>query len=246
MYRATAVAVTMIATLGVAGALLPTRVDDALRNYLVMAQLIAHEGRVTFQAANPPMFGLFPLGQELHWAALLLVGNTASAAVFDALGSAATLAAIAVLAAAFGAHRRVQVLAVAIVATMPAYATLVGVLKVDNAATAFGVMAFAALAALGPTAARRPAERPHARLRARQPIHGRAPRSRVALLRVAPASRVRSLGPAPLGLRRRGCPARRGPELPEELDPRPRAVRAPVRRRATTSGAMPLRGGSAA
>jgi hypothetical protein len=150
-YRATAVAVAMIAALGVAGALLPTRVDDALRNYLVMAQIIAHEGRVTFQAANPPMFGLFPLGQELHWAALLLVGNTASAAVFDALGSGATLAAIAVLAAAFGAHRRVQVLAVAIVATMPAYATLVGGLKVDNAASAFGVMAFAALAALGPT-----------------------------------------------------------------------------------------------
>lgn len=150
-YRATAIAVAAIAALGVAGALLPTRTDDALRNYLVMAQLIAHEGRVTFQAANPPMFGLFPLGQELHWAALLLVGNTASAAVFDALGSAATLAAIAVLAAAFGADRRVQVLAVAVVASMPAYATLVGVLKVDNAATAFGVMAFAALAALGST-----------------------------------------------------------------------------------------------
>jgi hypothetical protein len=150
-YRATAATVAVIAALGVAGALLPTRADDALRNYLVMAQLIAHDGRVTFQAANTPMFGLFPLGQELHWAALLRVGNTASAAVFDALGSAATLAAIAVLAAAFGAGRRVQVLAVAIVATMPAYATLVGVLKVDNAATAFGVMAFAALAALGST-----------------------------------------------------------------------------------------------
>ena len=148
-YRATAAGVALIAALGIAGALLPTRVDDALRNYLVMAQLIAHEGRVTFQASNPPMFGLFPLGQELHWAALLLIGNTASAAVFDALGSAATLAAIAVLAAAFGAGRRVQVLAVAIVATLPAYATLGGGLKVDNAATAFGVMSFAALAALG-------------------------------------------------------------------------------------------------
>ena len=150
-YRATALAVAVIATLGVAGALLPTRTDDALRNYLVMAQLIAHEGRVTFQASNPPMFGLFPLGQELHWAALLQIGNVASAAVFDAVGSAATLAAIAVLAAAFGANPRVQVLAAAIVATMPAYATLAGVLKVDNAATVFGVMAFAALAALGST-----------------------------------------------------------------------------------------------
>ena len=150
-YRATAAAVAAIAALGVAGALLPTRNDDALRNYLVMAQLIAHEGRVTFQASNPPVFGLFPLGQELHWTALLLVGNAASAAVFDALGSAATLATIAVLAAAFGASRRVQVLAVAIVATMPAWATLVGVLKVDNASTAYGVMAFAALAALGST-----------------------------------------------------------------------------------------------
>lgn len=148
-YRATAMTVFLIAVLGVAGALLPTRTDDALRNYLVMAQLIAHEGRVAFQASNPPMFGLFPLGLELHWAALLLVGNTAGVAVFDAVGSAATLAAVAVLAAAFGADRRVQVLAVAVVATMPAWATLVGVLKVDNAATAFGVLAFAALAAFG-------------------------------------------------------------------------------------------------
>ena len=150
-YRALAVAIAAIAALGVAGALLPTRTDDALRNYLVMAQLVAHEGRVTFQASNPPMFGLFPLGQELHWATLLLIGNAASAAIFDALGSAATLAAVGVLAAAHGANRRVQVIAVTIVATMPAYATLVGVLKIDNAATAFGVMAFAALAALGST-----------------------------------------------------------------------------------------------
>ena len=125
-------AVAAIAALGIAGALLPTRNDDALRNYIVMAQLIALDGRVTFQASNPPMFGLFPLGQELHWAALLLVGNTASAAVFDAIGSAATLAAIAVLAAAQAPSRRVQVLAVAIVATMPAWATLVGVLKVGQ------------------------------------------------------------------------------------------------------------------
>jgi hypothetical protein len=150
-YRAAAATVGVIAALGVAGALLPTRTDDALRNYLVMAQLIAHEGRVTFQASNPPMFGLFPLGQELHWAALLRVGNAAGPAVFDALGSAATLAAIGVLAAAHGANRRVQVLAVAIFSSMPAYATLVGVLKVDNAASAMGVMAFAALAALGST-----------------------------------------------------------------------------------------------
>jgi hypothetical protein len=151
-YRVAASAVTIIAILGVAGALLPTRNDDALRNYVVMAQIIAHEGRVTFQAANPPMFGLFPLGQELHWAALLRVGNMASASVFDAFGSAATLAAVAVLAASRGLGRRVQTAAVAVMAGIPAYATLAGMLKVDNASTAFGVMAFAALFALRATA----------------------------------------------------------------------------------------------
>src|SRR5262249_11652216 len=129
---------------------LPTRNDDALKSYLVMARIIAEEGRVSFQASNPPMYGLFPLQVEMHWAALLRAGGgDIAVTVFDAIGAAGTLGAVAALAGALTADGRLRVLAPALLASTPAFVTVIGAGKVDAAGAAYGILAFAALAAFG-------------------------------------------------------------------------------------------------
>ncbi len=148
-HRIALLALAAIALLSIFGSVLPTRNEDALRNYLVMARLVAEQGQVTFQASNPPMYGLFPLQVEMHWAALLLVGGDTAVTVFDALGAAATLAAAAGLAAASTPEIRARVMAPVLLASTPAFVTLIGVCKIDDAAAAYGILAFAALAAFG-------------------------------------------------------------------------------------------------
>ena len=133
--------IVLIVTSGLM-ALLPTGIDDALRWYLVLPNVLAIKHRLELLPYLAPYYGLHPLQVEMHWAALFAIANETAVTVWDCLCAISFLAGIGFLARALTSSRRVAVIAVLMVLTTPGFYYMIGGGKPDNAAAQYGVAAF--------------------------------------------------------------------------------------------------------
>jgi len=122
-------------------ALLPPWVDDALKHYLVWAKLIAFNHKLELQPSLHPFYGLLPMQVEMHWAALFAISHESAITVWDYLCAVSFLCGIGLLAWSLTASRRVALLAVVMMLSTPAFYSMMGGGKIDNAGAQYGIAA---------------------------------------------------------------------------------------------------------
>lgn len=123
-------------------ALLPPTVGDAVQKYLVTAKMIAFTHTLDFQPFAPPIYGLFPLQIELHWSALFSISNETAVTTWDFLCALSLLAGIGVITRFLTSSRRACLFAVLAILSTPAFVSLMGGGKCDNASAQYALAIF--------------------------------------------------------------------------------------------------------
>jgi hypothetical protein len=141
-YFCVASGLIIVIVLGGVIALLPTGIDDALRWYLVLPNVVATKHRLELLPFLAPYYGLHPLQVEMHWAALFAISNETAVTFWDYLCALSSLAGIGVLAWAVTSNRRVAIVAILMMLSTSAFYQLMGGGKPDNAAVQYGIAAF--------------------------------------------------------------------------------------------------------
>lgn len=123
-------------------ALLPPSVEDALKQYLVEARVVAATQSLAFQYFLHPYYALQPLLVQMHWAALFAIANETAVTVWDYLCSLSLLSGVGLLAWWLTGSKRSAWVAAIMLLSTPAFAAMMGAGKIDNAGAQYGVGAF--------------------------------------------------------------------------------------------------------
>jgi hypothetical protein len=138
------VAIGMVIVLLLHGmiALLPPWVDDALKQYLVEAKVIAVSQTLDFQRFLHPYYALQPVQVQLHWAALFAVSSETAVTTWDYFCALSFLSGVGLLAWSLTSNKSTALVAVLMMLSTPAFYAMMGGGKIDNASAQYGVAAF--------------------------------------------------------------------------------------------------------
>src|SRR5215467_4572696 len=140
-YYYAGIGIALITALYGATTVLPPVIDDALKHYLVWSKMIAVTHRIELQPSLHPYYGLLPMQVEMHWAALFAISNETAVTVWDYICALNFLFGTAFLAWRLTASRPVASIAALMMVSTPAFYSMMGGGKVDNASAQFGIAA---------------------------------------------------------------------------------------------------------